>query len=318
LLSYTEFVSKSFILLFLACGLADAQTGLELAEQGRCQPALPLLRRTINLPTTTKDLKRRLGFAGVRCAMTLNSSEDATRFLDVLNREFPHDPEILFLAVHLYSDLSIRASQELLYTNPGSPQVHQLNAESLEAQGDWKHALEEYRVVLERQPNMRGIHYQIGRLILSQPKTPTTFADASKEMQAELRIDPYNAGAEYVLGEIARQEDRWPEAIDHFSKASRLDAGFADAFVGLGRSLMAVDRVAEAVAPLQTAARIEPQNPTTHYYAAIALRRTGRKVEGDQEYALFQQTTAKAQKTKDDVQQGVMGPQRVEMGKPGQ
>jgi tetratricopeptide (TPR) repeat protein len=263
-------------------------------------------------------MKRRLGFAGVRCAMTLNSSEDATRFLDVMNREFPHDPEVLFLAVHLYSDLSIRASEELLYTNPGAPQVHQLNAESLEAQGDWKHALEEYRVVLERQPNMRGIHYQIGRLILSQPKTPTTFADASKEMQAELRIDPYNAGAEYVLGEIARQEDRWPEAIDHFTKATKLDAGFGDAFIGLGRSLMAVDRVADAVPPLQTAARIEPQNPTSHYYAAIALRRTGRKLEGDKEYDLFQQATAKMQKTKDDVQLGVLGPQRVEMSKPGQ
>ena len=250
--------------------------------------------------------------------MSLNSSEDATRFLDVLNREFPHDPEVLFLAVHLYSDLSIRSSQELLYTNPGSPYVHQLNAESLEAQGDWQHALEEYRVVLERQPNMRGIHYLIGRLILSQPKTNTTFADASKEMQAELRVDPSNAGAEYVLGEVDRQEDHFPEAIDHFTKASRLDAGFADAFIGLGRCLMAVNRVAEAVAPLQAAARLEPQNPTTHFYAATALRRTGNKVEGDREYALFQQASAKAQKTKDDVQLGVLGPQRVEIGKPGQ
>jgi tetratricopeptide (TPR) repeat protein len=256
--------------------------------------------------------------AGVRCAMTLNSPADATRFLDFLNREFPRDPEILFLAVHVYSDLSIRSSEELLYTNPGSSQVHQLNAESLEAQGDWKHALEEYRVVLERQPNMRGIHYQIGRLILSQPKTDTTFADASKEMNAELHIDPYNAGAEYVLGEIARQEDRWPEAIDHFTKASRLDAGFADAFIGLGRSLMAVERVADAIVPLQTAARLEPQNPTTHYYAAIALRRTGHKLEGDREDALFQQASAKMQKAKDDVHLGVLGPQRVEMNKTGQ
>jgi predicted Zn-dependent protease len=305
-------------LLFLTSSVVSAQNGLDLAEQGRCQPALPLLRRTINLPTTTKDLKRRLGFAGVRCSMSLNSSEDATRFLDVLNREFPHDPEVLFLAVHLYSDLSIRSSQELLYTNPGSPYVHQLNAESLEAQGDWQHALEEYRVVLERQPNMRGIHYLIGRLILSQPKTNTTFADASKEMQAELRVDPSNAGAEYVLGEVDRQEDHFPEAIDHFTKASRLDAGFADAFIGLGRCLMAVNRVAEAVAPLQAAARLEPQNPTTHFYAATALRRTGNKVEGDREYALFQQASAKAQKTKDDVQLGVLGPQRVEIGKPGQ
>lgn len=289
--------------------------GAELAEHGRCQEALPLLRRSLGRPAA-KESERRTGFSGVRCAMALNSPVDAVHFIDWLNHEFPHDPEVLFVSVHVYSDLSIHASQELLQTNPGSAQVHQLNAESLEMQGDWKHAMEEYRTVLERDPNAREVHYRIGRLILSQPKTDTTFADARKEFEAELRIDPDNAGAEYVLGEIARQEEQFPEAVEHFTKAVHLDAGFADAYIGLGRALMSSERVAEAIAPLQRAAQLEPRNPTSHYYTAIALRRTGKKAEGDRELALFQQMSARMQKEKDEVNLGVLGPQRVEITKP--
>jgi tetratricopeptide (TPR) repeat protein len=287
----------------------DPAHAAELAEHGRCQEALPLLKRAAG---ADKDLQRRLGVAGVRCAMTLNQPADAALFLDRLNREFPHDAAVLYLATHVYSDLATRASGELLYTNPASAEVHELNAEALETRGDWQHAMEEYRTVLQREPNMTGMHYRIGRLILSQPKTETTFADARREFEAELLIDPGNAGAEYVLGELARQEEEWPEAVDHFSKAAKLDIGFADAFIGLGRSLLSAERPAEAVGPLMQATRLDPANPTAHYYAAIALQRTGRKADSDREAALFKDASAKAQQARNDVQLGVLGPQRVE------
>lgn len=288
---------------------ADPAHAAELAEHGRCQEALPLLKRVTG---SDKDQQRRIGVAGVRCAMTLNQPADAAFFLDRLNRELPHDAAVLYLATHVYSDLATRASEELLYTNPASAQVHELNAEALETRGDWQHAMEEYRTVLQRDPNMTGMHYRIGRLILSQPKTDTTFADAKKEFEAELGIDPGNAGAEYVLGEIARQEEQWPAAIDHFSNAARLDVGFADAFIGLGRSLLSAERPADAVDPLMRAAKLDPRNPTAHYYAAIALQRAGRKTDSDREAALFKESSAQAQQAKNDLQLGILGPQRVE------
>src|SRR5256885_4644187 len=53
-------------------------------------------------------------------------------FLYLLNREFPRDPEVLYVSVHTYSDLSTRAAQQLATTAPNSAQAHELNAESLE------------------------------------------------------------------------------------------------------------------------------------------------------------------------------------------
>ena len=141
---------------------------------------------------------------------------------------------------------------------------------------------------------MPGIHFLLGRLLLSKPDPgPTVAEEAKKEFQQELEIDPSNAGAEYVLGELARQESQWAEAIQHFSRATELDAGFGDAFLGLGISLLSAKRFPEAVPPLQTAVKLEPRNPAAHYNLAMAYNRAGRKEEADKEFAIHRKMTQK-------------------------
>ena len=85
---------------------------------------------------------------------------------------------------------------------------------------------------------MPGIHFLLARLLLSKPDpNPTVAEEAKKELEQEIEIDPTNAGAEYVLGELARQDSQWPDAIAHFTRATKLDATFGDAYLGLGVSL---------------------------------------------------------------------------------
>lgn len=292
----------------------SVEKAVELATAGQCGPAMPVLKNAIG-HIQDAELKRRAGIAGVRCSMSHNQSADVTRFVEWLRAEFPHDPEVLYLTVHAYSDLSVRASQELLFTHPSAPQVHELNAEAQETQGNWKGALSEYQLVLESNPNMQGIHFRIGRLILSQPQTPTTMDEAKKEFTAELAINPDNAAAEYVLGEIARQQEEWPDAIAHFRKATKLDSSFADAFIGLGRSLIASGSAAESIPSLLRAEELEPANPSTHYFVAMAFSKAGRKEESAAEMAKYKEASDKAQQQKDQINLGVLGPQRVEIKK---
>ena len=214
----------------------------------------------------------------------------------MLSRDFPHDPDVLYLAVHAYSDLSTRASQELAQSARNSYQAHELNAEALEIGGKWDEAAKEYRAVLQQNPRLPGIHFRLGRLLLSKPNPgPSGSRRREKEMEQEIEIDPSNAGAEYVLGELARQAGQWPEAVVHFSRASKLDAGFGDAFLGLGSSLMSQKKFPEAIAPLETAVKLEPANPTAHYSLAVAYTRAGRKEEGEKEFAIHRQMVQKNQ-----------------------
>lgn len=282
-----------------------------LLETGHCPEALPQAKKAYTLAADAA-LKRRVGAGGVRCAMALNNGIAAADLIGMLSRDFPRDPEILYLAVHTYSDLSVRASQTLLFTNPGAYQVHQLNAEAMEAQEKWDEAAEEYRMVLKANPRLPGIHYRLGRLLLSKPETPATKAEARKEFEEELEVNPSSAGAEFVLAELARQAKTYPEAIDRFTRATKLDAMFADAFIGLGRTLLDTERAAEAVSPLERAEKLQPENPTVHFMLATAYRRCGRQADADREVEAHRVTMEKARQTTDDLQQAVIG-----AGKPG-
>lgn len=296
------------IFLGFALNAQTPEKAAALAESGHCREALPQLKVAMGRMAGDSALKRRVGVAGVRCSMNSNDAGGAVGFLVWLDHQFPQDPAVLYLASHVYSDLSVRASNQLLASAPGSAQVHQLNAESLELMGKWKEAAEEYRAVLVKDPGLAGIHYRLGRLMLSQPDAPPTVKeDARKEFEEELAVDPKNAGAEFVLGELARQEEKWPDSIAHFTKATQLDASFADAYLGLGRALLAADDAAKSIAPLEAAAKLQPENPVVHFQLATAYRRAGRRADADREFVLYQQASQRVEQSKDKIKKEVTG-----------
>lgn len=259
------------------------------AEAGRCQEALPILARAM-AHLTDKTLQKRVGVDGVRCATLLQRWDQLAEFARLLNQKFPGDPDVLYVSVHAYSDLSTHAAQQLAQGAPHSLPALELDAEANELQGKWDQAEKDYREILKQNPRYPGIHFRLARLLLSRPNPGADFQqEAKKELQAELQIDPANAGAEYVSGELARQAQDFAEAVRHFTRATQLDANFADAWLGLGMSLVADKQYAPAIAPLKAAVRLEPENPAGHYALATAYARTGNKEAAEHEFALQRQ-----------------------------
>ena len=195
--------------------------------------------------------------------MSLDQTDTAVEALLVLNREFPHDPDVLFTSTHVYSELASRAAQDLAATAPTSHQAGQLDAEAFESQQNWDRAIAEYKKILDQEPKLAGIHYRIGRIFLA--KSPAETENAKAEFIEELKIDRDNASAEFMLGEIARQAGQWDEAAAHFSQASKLDEGFQEAYLALGISLNSAGKFAEAIAPLRSYVKMQPDDPAGHY-----------------------------------------------------
>src|SRR3984885_4546489 len=204
-----------------------AEQGISLASKGRCHEALPILKKAA-AHLTDKQVRYRVEMASARCAMSLDRTETAVEALLVLNREFPHNLDVLYSTTHFYSELASRAAQELATTAPTSHQAQQLEAEAFESQENWDRAIAEYKKILEQEPRLPGIHYRLGRIFLS--KSPAEVENATTEFEQELKIEPDNASAEFMLGEIARQAGQWDDAIAHFSRASKLDEGFQEAY----------------------------------------------------------------------------------------
>ena len=63
---------------------------------------------------------------------------------------------------------------------------------------------------------------------------------------------------------------------------------------------------------LERAVSLQPENPAARYHLAIAYSRTGRKQEAERESEAFKQASEKARQMKQDVQTGVLGPQKAE------
>ena len=83
----------------------------------------------------------------------------------------------------------------------------------------------------------------------------------------------------------------YPARYSISPRPPQLEPNFADAYLGLGMSLLAEKKYPEAVAPLEKAVKLQPANPAGHYSLATAYARTGRKEDADREFALQQQTS---------------------------
>jgi tetratricopeptide (TPR) repeat protein len=280
--------------------------GASLAEDGECEQAIPYLEK--DFPRISDPpLKRTIGADLVQCEMQLGRTDRAADLTPALSKQFPDDPEVLYLSGHVYSELATQASQRLLETAPASYQAHQFNAEVLEMQGKLDDAVAEYRRVLSLNPHLVGIHYRLGRLLLAGEPDAAHRDEARREFVEELRIDPRNASAEYELGDMALQARQWDDAIDHFRRAAEAQPNFTEALIGLGKSLVSAGRPQDAVAPLEQAVRLDPANPNAHYQLSFAYRRVGRDQDAQKELAAYREDHDKLVKTRQAIRAGILG-----------
>lgn len=264
---------------------------VELAERGHCADALSTLKSNLRR-VRDQQLRYRAAMAAARCAMSLGDPLTVVESLALLRVDFPQDPEVLYLSARFFSQLANRAAQELVQQFPASVQVAKMNAEALEAQRKWQDAVAAYRKILEQDPQHPDVHFRIARILLDTSSDAAATAEAKRELEQELKINPNNAAAEFVLGEVERRAGQWDTAIQHFSLAKELDVGFMEAYLALGMSLSAAGRHSEAIPPLEHYAKHVPADPAGHYQLAMAYSRTGNKAAADRQLQLHREALA--------------------------
>jgi tetratricopeptide (TPR) repeat protein len=270
------------------------EKALALAQKGRCPESMSALKRALTSqldPATKKEI----GVVGVRCSLAVDDRDSTLDFIRFLHKQFPLDPDVLFVVTHAYSDLSTSTAQDLGRTAPQSFAAHKLNAEALETQGKWEPAQLEYEWMIQKEPNTPGIHFLLGRLLLSRPDVgPNAMERAKQEFLKEIQIDPNNAGAIYILGELDRRDQKWDEAISHYTQAVKLDANLGEAYLGWGFCLVNLKKYEDAIPPLRTAERLMPANPEVHHSLGTALERSGHKDEAQREFAIHERLGTEA------------------------
>ncbi|HEY0172292.1 MAG TPA: FG-GAP-like repeat-containing protein, partial [Pyrinomonadaceae bacterium] len=113
-------------------------------------------------------------------------------------------------------------------------------------------------------------------------------AGAQKEAEAAAALSPNAPQPAYVLGLIARQQNRVEDAAAAFRRVLKVDSRDVGANVNLGQLYAQQRKYAEASAALRVALEEEPYNGTALYNLGTALLRSGQREEGQRLMQQFQ------------------------------
>src|SRR5829696_3140949 len=148
-----------------------------------------------------------------------------------------------------------------------------------------KEAADAFRRALQLEPTLAMARINLGIALFNVPDLPA----AQKELQAASVLAPSAPQPHYLLGLLAKTQNRPEEAIASFQKVLRIDANDVGANVNLGQLYAQQRKYAEAIAVLRTGLAAEPYNATALYNLGTALMRAGQREEGQKVIAQFQE-----------------------------
>ena len=254
---------------------APALLAVVRAAAGDCGRALQTLLPAAQAgfhPSITKLA----GLAAARCAIAERRFPEALSVIARLLTSHPSDPDVLYERARLHLKGWNDAVESMFAASPASFRVNQLSAEILEIQGRYDDAVREYRKAIAKSPSTVNLHYRLGRALLLRSHEPEALKDALQEFEAELRLNPRDAVAEFQVGQILQVLGRGAEALPRFERAVDLDPDFPEALIALARERLRAERFDESIAILERALSLHPASEPAHYALMMAYRNAGR------------------------------------------
>lgn len=207
--------------------------------------------------------------------------EPAATELSAWVKLHPNDLESDYLLARTYRNLSLSTLEHLLAVAPDSYAAHQLLAETYENAEQDEKALTEYRVVERMVPDLPGVHFSIGHLLLKMSQQD----QAQQELAAELRLNPDHAEANAEMGTILLDRVDAAKAIPYLEKAVHLDPGQWATYRQLGKAYYMQKDYAKAEISLQQAVRHDPQG-LAHYQLGLVYRSLGQKEAANAQFEI--------------------------------
>jgi tetratricopeptide (TPR) repeat protein len=275
---------------------------MSLSELGQYNEALPGLEKCFR--STDAEMKRMCGLQLERTYTSMKRDSKAVEVALELERLYPNDPEVQYHDGKIFGNFAFLTMQKLWQAAPDSIWKHQAEGEALESQGSFEAAIGQYREVLARDPQRPGIHYRLGRILLSRSQKGGSTDDsreAAKQFQQELQLDPGNGNAAYELAEINRNTGQFDEAQKYFELAVKRHPDFEEAHLGLAAALISAQKPNAALPHLQKAISLNRDNEVSWWRLAQAERLLGNSEEQKKALAEFQrlhtQTSGRPQPT---------------------
>jgi tetratricopeptide (TPR) repeat protein len=169
--------------------------------------------------------------------------------------------------------------------------------------GNYDRAIATLQQVAASDPKLPKVHYAIAQADIGAGK----WADAAKELDAELAVSPRDADATYTLGFVELQQSKNDAAMKLFEQVIAKHPDYANAQYELGKMLMDGGKAQQAVPHLEAAARLDPGKGYVHYQLQAAYRKLSRTADANRELAIYEKikasSRAQAQHDIDQIQE---------------
>ena len=257
-----------------------------------------------NLPDP--KLRKEVGLTLVEVETAQQDLAAASVTIGKLRDEAPTDPEILYAAYRIHTDLAGEALLSLSLTAPQSGQMQQAIAHELERIRDLPGAIAAFRKAIAVDPNLPGIHFELAEA-LHGSDSQTDRVQSEHEYTIALEKNPREVQAAVRLGDLQADRGDLNSAAALYERALGQQPNNADAAIGLARVYSEKDENDKALSLLQQVLTADPTNILAHFRLSALYRKMHKPDDAKRELAEYQKYKA----IKDDLRK-VYGAMRIQ------
>jgi len=301
------------VLLYFQSDFAGAIPEMRAALQ--IQPSLPRIRallgiaekRTGDLTNAQSDLEqafpslddpklmKQVGLELIEIDAAASQFSKALAVTAKLEEAAPQDPQILFVAYEIATQMKDQTLLNMLVVAPESAEINMMIAGELARQGEHDKSIAKYREAARLNPHLPGVHFELAEQ-LRAAADPKLNALAEGEYKAAIKENQYDQKSWCHLGEVIAERGDFKAAQDAYNKALALQPNDATAKTDLAIALISTNQQKEAIPLLESAIKDDPTNIVAHYRLSGLYRRAGRVA--DAKHEMDQYTHYKALKDK--------------------
>jgi protein O-GlcNAc transferase len=272
--------------LWLAVSVAFAQTpdplqrGIDAFKAGRFTEAATSLRQAVAAQPGAFEPRFLYGATLVQ----LERATEAIEQLEQAHRLRPRHSDVLKLLATQYMIMRDYVKSIRLLRQVPAPDEDMclLLIESYQSSGDSARSFDFAQKALARFPKSPQLHCWLG----FQLQFSGRFEDARKHLEQAARLDPAYPATYYLLADVLFKEEKLEASVPYFEKAVALSPDDVDARLGLGQALLALGELGKALAALNDAARVAPEDARVHLQLSRLYFRSGDEARAEREAEL--------------------------------
>jgi tetratricopeptide (TPR) repeat protein len=202
--------------------------GVDYCKMGEGPKAVPYLKTALKASPNQPEI-----WLWLATAQEISGDIDAevATMRQALSRQ-PKDVDLLYLLGHAYERLGKQEVAHMEKIAPESFRKEQFLAESYAASNEWPSAVIHFQNALAASPQQRGLHVELGEVLLHAGKV----SQAGREFGEELQLNPQSLRALVRRGEIELIQKNIDAALKDWTQAIAIDEMQVERILGLRES----------------------------------------------------------------------------------